>query len=710
MRRLHLDGETASDVDLTQCGLDAYFKDPSTRLLMLAWAFDDDEPSIWEPKDGPLPQEIKWALLDPTVHKWAFNAAFERWMVRHLLNIATPIQGWRCSMALAYMFSFFGGLGAVGEQMGLSEGKLKLKDGLRLVRKFSMPQRVSKNQPLTWRDEESDPEDWGKFLEYCRQDVVAERAQMKRLTRYPMNEKEWRIYELDQIVNDRGLPIDRRFVENAHQMSVRRKAELLAQLNEITGLANSNSVSQLLPFLQAEGYPFSDLQKATIQKVYAEADEVFGDYTMAQGGGRLSLDDALKPKVESYIHTAAFYGAISISYTAVRVIQIREFASKMSVAKYPAVMKRLTEDDRIRHSFQYGGASRTRRWAGRGWQTHNLMRTPKMLSEEWVLNLATNLIRDNLYEHIDLHFDEPMELLTGCMRSSIRTPEDKLLQVCDAASIETIGLAWLSDNHKAVERFAAGRDPYKDFGSDWLKKSYEDVTSAERTISKPAVLGAGYGLGGGRLEDGKKTGLWGYAENMGVKMTRQESATSVEVWRALNVPTVEWWKELEEGWVKALRKPGFKFYARKVSFEYRSPFMIIWLPGNRPMYYKDPKVTWTTIVSESGREYQRRQLQYMGKLMSSNIWGTVYTHGGKLAENICQAVCRDVLADCLLRLHGAGFYLVGHVHDEAIAEQKKTDLVHTWQKMREIFSEPIEDYPGLPLRAAGYAAPFYRKD
>jgi DNA polymerase bacteriophage-type len=707
--RLHLDGETASVIDLKKRGLDVYMKDPSTRVLMVSWAFDDDDLELWEPQDGPLPREVQKALLSPAVEKWAFNAAFERWMTRYLLKLDTPTKGWRCTMALAYMFSFFGGLDMVGDQMDMPEDKKKMKEGTRLVRKFTMPQRITKNQPHLWRTEETDPDDWEIFREYCKQDTGAERAQMHRLMRYPVQQEEWEIYELDQIINDRGLPIDRRFVDNARIMAARRKAELALQLNGITGLGNSNSVSQLLPFLQARGYPFADLQKDTLNKVYNETEESFGAWTERRGK-RLSIDDAETPAVASQIESAHRNGIIPIDSTAVRVIQVREYASKMSTAKYSAVAERLSGDNRIRHSFQYGGASRSRRWAGRGWQTHNLPRTPKMLDKLWLLTLATDLIRENRYEEIDLHFDEPMDLLSGCIRSSIRADDDEELRVCDLASIETIGLAWLSRNVRTIRSFADGLDPYKDFGRDWLKKPYEDITSAERTICKPAVLGAGYGLGGGKLVEGKKTGLWGYAENMGVRMTKEESLSSVTTWRDLNAPTVDWWDELEDGWVKALRFPGRRFYAREVSFEYRKPFMIIWLPGERPMYYKDPKVSWVKHISASGKSYQRRQLHYQGKLQNKAIWGTVYTHGGKLAENITQAVCRDILADCLLRLHRAGFYLVGHVHDEGICEEDRNDKIHTWEKMREIFSQPIARYPGFPIRAAGYAAQFYRKD
>lgn len=678
MTVLDLDYETFSEVDLTDRGLDVYATHPSTRVLMAAYSFDDGPDKLWTEDDGPFPRELAEALEDPHVEKWAFNMQFEREITNRVLGIPMPVENSRCVMALAYMFSFFGGLDAVGEQMGMPIELQKIKDGKKLIDIFCRPQKITKNQPYLLRSSRTDPDLWYQFGQYCLGDNRTEKAIKNQLVKFPTGSLEWDIYELDQRINDRGFPMDMDFVRNGAAMARRRQAELRQEMSDLSGVANPGSTQQLLPWLGERGYPFQDLQKDTVKAVLNGIEE--GQYQMAP--------------------------------IAVDILRLRQLQAQTSVRKFDAVIKSVGSDGRLRHSLQYAGASRTRRWAGRRWQSQNLKRTPKSLEvkngDTYWITLATDCIREDRYEDLQIHFGEPMDMLSGLVRSAIRAAAGEELRISDLASIETVGLAWLSGNEPVLETFRRGLDPYKAFGVDWLRVSYDAITSAQRTICKPAVLGCGYGLGGGMLREGKKTGLWGYAENMGVMMTREEAVSAVGVWRATNSATCAFWKECEKAFRLAVA--GAKVKVGFLTFEYRKPFLIVWLPGARPMYYFKPRVDYETVVNREGEEYQRPVLSYMGKQQNGNAWVRVKTYGGKMAENFTQAFCRDLLAKGMLRADREGFHLIGHAHDEAITLQRAGDNYFTHDRLSFILTEPQDEYPGLPLRAAGYSAQFYRKD
>ena len=271
MTTISLDYETASECPLPDEGLSRYARHPSTRVTLCAYRIDGGSGDLWDVASGqPFPRRVADLLSDPKVEKWAFNAAFERTVTQHVLGIDTPYEGWRCTMALAYTQSYVGGLDDIARQMEMPAELQKDKRGKQLIRMFSMPQRPTKNQPHVWLDHRTNPVEWAEFGRYCVQDVVAEDAVRERLLRYPLAEREWALYELDQRVNDNGLPVDRRFVTNAIGMARKRKAALTAEMQAITGLDNPNSGAQLLPWLKERGYPFDDLQKDTVAKALRE--------------------------------------------------------------------------------------------------------------------------------------------------------------------------------------------------------------------------------------------------------------------------------------------------------------------------------------------------------------------------------------------------------------------------------------------------------
>lgn len=729
---LYHDYETRSEVDLKKHGLDRYSADKSTRVLMCSYAFNNDPVKLWTPDDGPFPRELAEAIEDPHVEKSAFNAQFERIIANRVLGLKTGYRNWRCTMALAYMQAFFGGLDQVGRQMELPEDKQKLAEGKRLIKMFCGPQRVTAKNPLRWRDAWTDPEDWELFGNYCIQDTESERSIKRRLSKFEIGPLEWEVYELDQLINDRGVPIDMNFVTNAQWMATRRKEELTVMLKRLTGLANPNSPKQLMGWLQDRGYPFSDMRKDTIKKVLADnAVEAKHEVEII-----VESDDD-DHELDALILPPAADGGF-LDKEAVAAMKLRQQAARTSVKKFDALIAAVGDEDRLRFGFQYGGASRTLRWAGRRFQMQNLGRPPKEMSiskaaeaagisEDYHLETVTNYIREGDYDGLAFYLDEPMNALAGTVRSSVRADDDEELLACDLSSIETCVIAWTSGCTRLLEVLNNKRDPYKDFGSRMYGVPYEDVVGKLRQDSKPAVLGCGFRLGGGEMREGKKTGLWAYAEALGVSMSQDEAHRAVKLFRETYPEIPKLWYALEDAVKKAYRNPGRKVrplirradgttFQVPVLFEHSKPYMKIILPSGRPLYYFKPRIEKVMMRGKPTREnpegepYEKENFSYMGKQQNGQAWVRIRSHGGKITENIVQAIARDILVVGLLRAHKDGFNIIAHVHDEILALIRKGSNYYTVERLRELMTAPIPWATGMPLGAAGWTAQFYRKD
>lgn len=697
-RTLSLDYETFCKLDLKKVGLDLYSSDPSCEVLMCAWALDGGRVRHWDATKDPMPKKLRAALEDDDVLIWAFNAQFERVITNRVLNIWPKIERWRCTMSLAYMHSFTGDLGMIARQMGIQQDKAKLDTGKRLIKMFCGLHKPTRNQPHERFTEETHPVEWRMFVEYNIQDVVAE-MEIKRLLdkpKYPIPAREWEFYALDQIINDRGLPIDRKFVENALTMANKRKAELLEVMREKTGLSNPGSPSQLLPWLQERGYPFDDLQKDSVKKVLTA-------WKGIQTGELKKEGDNLYPE--------------NLTKRAVAVLKLRQQQARTSTSKYQALLVAMGHDDRMRYVFQFCGASRTGRFAGRRFQPQNLT-TMRDIESEKVLVQLTNLIRENDYEGLQLYRKEPLDALAGLVRSSVRARKNKRLVVCDLSSIESVVIGWVAGCERLLNVFRDGKDAYKDFATELYKVVYEEVTKQMRKMAKPATLGAGYRLGGGEIKDGKKTGLWGYAENMGVDMTRAESHKNVATFRRVYKEIPECWYELENAIMHVIRRGGERTVG-PLRFYISRPYLVMELPSGRCIFYKDPKLRREQMegvdrVTGERYTYEKTSISYMGKVQNGSAWKRINSHGGKFIENAVQAIARDVLREGLMALHKAGFYLIGHVHDEAIAEEAVSDNEHTHVEMREcmIRHRKWMTHKGstMPLNAAGMMSKIYRKD
>lgn len=681
-RVVSLDYETYSEAALVgpqSVGLWNYSRHLSTQVLMVSWRFDDGPYQFADLTCEPFPEELREALLDPNVIKWAFNAGFERVITRNCLGILTPYKGWRCTMALANLMSFSGDLLTVGAAMGIEADKLKDKEGARLIKLFCGPHKGSRKSSLWRHTSETDPEDWEKFCTYNMQDVVAETEIRDKLQRFELPDSEWETYEIDQRINDRGMPINRRFIEQADMLVSVRQRELFMLMRKLTGLDNPNSTPQLLPWLQERGYPFGDLQKATVLKVL----------------------------------TAHKLDKIMTSEGA-KALRLRQQLSRTSVKKFPALLRRASVDDRIQHAFQFAGAARTARWAGRGPQPQNLTRTPKVMEiddagDAGRLIEVARVIETGNYSDLKLLVEEPMTALAGSVRSSFQAPEGYHFTVCDLSAIESAVIAWLSRCERLLDVFRTGRDPYLDFGVELFGVPYEQITRAMRSICKPAVLGCGYQLGGGMLREGKRTGLWGYAEAMGVEITKEEAHRQVALFREIYPELPTFWANLETAARSALMGRPMTV-GGLIRFAMDGPFLTARLPSGRKMYYYKPRVIDREFEREDGTKYTRRVMSYMGMAQMSHRWGRVSTSGGKQAENVVQATARDILALGMRRAHAEGFPIVGSVHDEIISLTRIGDNRRTLERLNRCMTDEIIWASGLPLKAAGYVHPIYRKD
>lgn len=676
---INLDYESRARANLKTQGLDRYSRCPDAKVLMAAYSINNGKVQHADLSRGAkMPAELKEALLDPHVEKWAFNAQFERVMTRRVLGLKTPYKSWRCTMVLAYMLGFTGDLLQIGKQIGLKEDQLKDTDGKRLIKMFCVPQRVTKNNPFEWRNELTDPEEWWGFCRYNIRDVDTEMLIKNRLIKYPVLPGEWDLYALDQLINDRGVMIDTEFAQAALDLAERRKPQIIEEMKDITGLQNPNSVSQLVPWLKERGYPFDDVRQDTVKKVIREQEEN------------------------------------GVDEEAITVLKARLNSAKNSIAKYKTMIDCAGEDGRFRYSLQFAGASRTNRWAGRRLQTQNLARTPKFLEKVEDLTIANRFIANRELDNLALFAGEPMDALVGCIRSAIIPAPGHKFVVADLSSIESVVIGWLTDCKWFMDTLAAKHDLYRSFAAHWLGILYEE-TLPHRGKAKPATLGAGYRLGGGHLSpEGKKTGLWGYAENMGVHMTQQEAADSVKAFRELCPEIVNAWTQLENCVFQVIRTHRPVKW-KCLTIEYTKPFLTIKLPSGRKMYYFRPRIAERQMTVQSGprkgEKYTTLNFQYEGKIEKSggSSWGKVFSHGGKLVENIVQALARDVLAEGMKKAHRMGFKIVMHIHDEIVTEVPE-DSPLTLADLIGCMAAKLPWAPGLPLGAAGWSGYFYRKD
>lgn len=636
MKHLHIDLETYSEADLPKTGGQFYARHPSTRVLLLAYSYGDEIHLIDLENGGTLPGSLLADLNNPNVVKWAHNAAFERAILANVLGTPCTPEQWRCTMVWAMSLSLPAGLDKLSEALKLGTDA-KDKEGKRLIRKFCLP-GGDVQQDLS-------DDDWRRFGEYCRQDVAAEMAVARRLKRYALPDSEWQAWAVDQRINDNGLPIDIELVQSIRRVAETYKEDTAAEAARITQLPNPNSRNQMLTWLSQRGVEADDLTSGTVDQLLAG-----------------TLPEPVR-----------------------KALECRQQMSKASLAKFDALDRATCADGRLRGAFQFAGAGRTGRFAGRIFQPQNLPR-PTLSDDE--IDIARNAIRTADAETMGMLYDDLSGALSSLIRSVIAAPEGRQLVVADYASIESIMVAWCAESDYLLDLYHKGLDPYKDFATKIYSIAYEDVTKAQRSFAKPAVLGCGYGLGA--------AGLQRYAQAFGMEMDAKEAKQQVDTFRSAYSDIPEFWAKLETAVTAAMGSKGRTVRAGRFTFQFDGRFLLLGLPSGRHLYYYQPRM-------ETGN-FGKLELTYAGKEPGVRIG----THPGKIVENVVQAVARDLLIEGLKNTQAAGFEIVGHVHDEIICLADADDP-GAEQRLLDAMTKTPAWCKDAPVRADGYTAPYYRK-
>lgn len=657
MRHLSIDIETFSSVGIKKSGLYKYVQSPDFEILLFAYSFDGEPVRIIDMAQfEPFPADLVTALQDPNVIKHAYNAPFEWYCLNKFLY--SPLEQWRCTMLHGLYCGYTAGLAATAVALGLPEDKRKMGIGSALIRTFCVPCKpTAKNGQRTRTLPHHEPEKWQLFKQYCVQDVVTEMEIGRRLSSFPVPDQEQRLWELDQTINARGVAVDQGLIEGALYSNQLVSGELMEEAVRISGLDNPKSVKQLSKWLEEEtGEEITDLQKGTVAKLIKNID-----------------------------HEAA-----------VRMLEIRQELSKTSIKKYKAMHEVVCADGRVRGLLQFYGANRTGRWAGRLVQVQNL---PRNYLE--TLSHARGCVKAKKVDALKVIYGNVPDTLSQLIRTAFVPSQGHRLIVADFSAIEARVIAWLAGEQWRLDVFNTHGKIYEASASQMFGIPIELIKKGNpeyelRQKGKVSELALGYQGGPPALI------------NMGALdngLTEDELPELVRRWRSSNRRIVDLWYSLENAALDVMRtgQPvGVKgiLLAREVDYNNNQDFFTITLPSRRKLFYPKPFLSQNNFGKEA--------LHYHGINQKSKKWEVISTYGGKLTENVVQAIARDCLAESLMRLSAVGYQTVMHIHDEAVLDVPIGfgSLEHATALM----GEPISWAPGLPLRADGFEASFYKKD
>lgn len=645
MKKLSIDIETFSDIDLIKCGVYKYADSPAFEILLFAYSIDDGEIHIVDLVRGEeLPDEITEAIKSDTVIKTAFNAQFERVCLSKHLGILLDPSSWYCTAVQAAELSLPSSLADVGAALGLE--RQKMTEGKELIKYFCVSCKPTKSNGGRTRNMPGDaPEKWALFKEYCKRDVDVERQIAKKLEMYPISESEHRLYVLDQRINDRGVLVDLSLAQQAIKINSIQTAVATEQAYTLTGLENPNSVAQLKAWLTENGVEIESLSK---KAVAALADETDGD-------------------IQEMLH-------------------LRLLMSKTSVKKYEAVMRSVCRDNRVRGMMRFCGASRTGRWSGNILQPQNL---PQNHLPD--LTLARDIVKDGDFEMLNMTFGNVPNVLSELIRTVLIPKPNHRFIVADFSAIEARVLSWLAGEQWRLDTFRNGGDIYCASASQMFRVPVEKhgVNGHLRQKGKISELACGYGGSVGAL---KNMG----AVEMGVP--EEELQGLINDWRNANPHIVKLWTEVGNAAMKAIKEKTIVTLGKLV-FMYERGILFIRLPSGRRLSYIKPRIGTNRFGGDS--------ITYMG-VGASKKWERLETFGGKLVENIVQAIARDLLASAMINVANAGYNIVFHVHDEIIAEVP--DGQGSVDEMCMLMSINPDWADGIPLSADGYECEYYRKD
>jgi DNA polymerase len=652
MTELGIDIETYSSVSLTSTGVYRYVEAPDFAVLLFCYAVDGGAVQCVDLACGEeLPAEVRQALTDEAVTKTAYNATFERICLSRYLGLDKPMdpRQWRCTMVRAARMALPLSLDQCGEVLKLEQRKMK--EGKALIRYFSVPDKNGKRHMPA-----DAPEKWETFKAYCVRDVEVEQAILAKVRRLPLVPFDEELYVADQEINDRGVLIDRQLVDAAARFDAEYKAQLNREAQELTGMENPNSPAQIKAWIHdLTGFPVDTLSKK-------------------------SLDD--------------LEGKLIYWPKAQRVIAIRREMGKTSNKKYEAMQQCVCADGRIHGLLQFYGAARTGRWAGRLVQVQNLPQNHLKNIDD-----ARYLVRLGDLEEFEMSYSNVTQTLSELIRTAFVAKEGHIFHVCDFSAIEARVIAWLAGEKWVLDVFRGGGDIYCATASQMFKVPVEKHgRNAElRQKGKIAVLALGYGGGVSALEamGGSRLGL-----------TEEEEKEIVRLWRDSNPHIVKLWSILERAATTVIKTGGSVPIRinRGLTVSYRWGMLLITLPSGRTLCY--PR---TVIGEEKGDGWRgdHEVIEYEGLNQTTKKWQKLRTYGGKLTENVVQAIARDILGVVMLRAKREELPIVFHVHDEIIVE---ADKERPLADVERLFSEPIDWCRDLPLKGAGYSTPYYLKD
>lgn len=648
-RVLSIDLETFSDVDLSSCGVYRYVEG-DFHILLFAYAFDDEDVRIIDMAQGEqLPQEVIDAIFDDSIIKAAWNAQFERTCLSRYFGTQLSPDSWQCSMVWAASLSLPLKLKTAAGV--LKTGEQKDDAGERLIKYFSVPCKATKSNGGRTRNlPEHAPEDWQKFKSYCLQDVRTERDIRHKLEAFPLKSSEWNFYHLDQRINDRGVLIDKTLVEQAITCDLMLSEAMAKKAYELTGLENPNSVSQLKGWLEGRGIAVSSLGKKDVAALITDLDK----------------------------H--------SVDAEALDMLKLRLQMAKSSVKKYQAAERCACADGRARGLFQFSGAQRTQRWAGRLLQIQNLARNHISTLDE-----ARELVKMGCFDMVESIYGNTPNILSQLIRTMLVPKDGCEFIVADFSAIEARVLAWEAGEQWVLDAFQNGEDLYcatasQMFGVPVVKHG---INGELRQKGKISVLACGYGGSTGAL-------IAMGALDMGLK--EDELPGLISDWRTANPKIVQFWWDIEKAAVETV-KDHQERYVKRIGIQFYANTLWMVLPSGRKLAYIKPKL--------QPNRFGRMAITYEG-LNQSNKWVRGQTYSGKLVENCTQATARDILAEAMWRLEQTGLDIVGHVHDEVILEVPKGSI--TVDEVCAIMNQNPTWADGLPLDSAGYTGDYYFKD
>jgi DNA polymerase len=660
---LSIDLETYSDVNLKKAGLYRYVQSPAFEILLFAYSFDGAPTQVIDMAQGEeIPMEVIHALTDPQCLKHAYNAAFEWYCLSKYMGAQLPPSQWRDTMLHGLYAGYTAGLDATGRALGIPEDKQKLTTGKALIRYFCVPCKPTKaNGGRTRNYPHHDLEKWALFKTYNGQDVVAEMEIERRLSVFPVPDFVQKQWETDLLINARGVAVDMDFCEGALELGETIRAQLTDEAVQLSGLQNPNSVKQLARWLSAEtGDDITTLRKETIKELL----------------GRDNADHVQ------------------------RMLEIRQELGKTSTKKYDAIEAAVCDDGRVRGLLQFYGANRTGRWAGRLVQVQNL---PRTYTEP--LEFARELVKGRKLDALRTVYGSPNDTLSQLIRTAFVAAPGNVLIDADFSAIEARVISWLADEEWRLEVFRTHGKIYEASASQMFGVPLERIKKGNpeyslRQRGKVAELALGY-QGGVPAMRQMDTG------KLLADLPDEEIKDIVDKWRNTNPKIRNLWYSFNDAAIRVIQNGGSLrvrccTFARECDCIRGTTCMTISLPSGRKLYYVEPSV--------GENRWGGPSITYMG-VNDKNKWGRIETYGGKLVENVVQAIARDCLAQAIEHLEAAGLPVVFHIHDEVVIDTAAFDTNDAMlDKVVKIMSTPIPWAEGLPLGADGWVGAFFKKD